>query len=174
MDERDAFLASEPAAEPYLKPFVGAREYLQGGMRWILALHDAKPNTLASLPLVRERMTAHMAWMRAVTGRMKSDYMYSVGVVYKTYPMPDEGADLQDLNPLAQAVLDARAAHSDATLADLYDQDLMPHDLRKAHQALDRAVDKLYCPKKFASERERVEHLFVLMRGWGPLHSRNR
>ena len=57
-DERDAFLASEPDAEPYLRPFVGAREYLQGGMRWILALQDAKPNKLANLPLVRERMTA--------------------------------------------------------------------------------------------------------------------
>ena len=241
-DERDAFLVSEPDAEPYMRPFVGAREYLQGGMRWILALHDAKPNTLASLPRIRERMTAvreyreaskspptrklaetptlyhvnvvpkapflvvpevsserreyvpigwleppvipsnklrvlanatlqvfalltsamHMAWMRAVTGRMKSDYMYSVGVVYNTFPMPEKGADLQNLNPLAQAVLDARNAHPNATLADLYDPDLMPPDLRKAHHALDRAVDRLYRPRKFSSERERVEHLFVL------------
>ena len=57
-DERDAFLASEPEADPYMRPFVGAREYLQGGMRWILMLHNAKPNELANLPLVRERMTA--------------------------------------------------------------------------------------------------------------------
>ena len=104
----------------------------------------------------------HMAWMRAVTGRMKSDYMYSMGVVYNTFPMPDEGADLQSLNSLAQAVLDARTAHPDATLADLYDPDLMPPGLRKAHQALDRAVDRLYRPRRFTSERERVEHLFVL------------
>ena len=104
----------------------------------------------------------HMAWMRAVTGRMKSDYMYSVGVVYNTFPIPENGEDLQDLDPLAQAVLDARAAQPEATLADLYDPDLMPPDLRKAHQALDRAVDRLYRPRRFASERERVEHLFVL------------
>ena len=241
-DEKDAFLASEPDSEPYFRPFVGAREYLQGGMRWILALHDAAPSTLAKLPLVRERIatvkalraeskshptqvlaetptlyhvnvvpdapflvipqvsserrvyipigwlepptipsdklrlltnasladfalltsTMHMAWMRAVTGRMKSDYMYSVGVVYNTFPMPDEGSDLQGLNPLAQAVLDARADHPDATLADLYDPDLMPPNLRRAHQALDRAVDRLYRSKRFTSERERVEHLFVL------------
>ena len=104
----------------------------------------------------------HMAWMRTVTGRMKSDYMYSVGVVYNTFPMPPKGAALSKLEPLAQAVLDARAAHPDATLADLYDPDLMPPNLRRAHQALDRAVDRLYRRGGFASERERVEHLFML------------
>ena len=61
-----------------------------------------------------------------------------------------------------QALLDARAAHPGATLADLYDPDAMPADLRKAHQANDRAVDKLYRAKAFESERERVEHLFML------------
>ncbi len=104
----------------------------------------------------------HMAWMRAVTGRMKSDYMYSVGVVYNTFPVPPKDLDLSSLDPLVQAVLDARAAHPDATLADLYDPDLMPVNLRRAHQALDRAVDRLYRPRKFSSERERVEHLFAL------------
>ena len=59
-------------------------------------------------------------------------------------------------------MLDARAAHPDATLADLYDPDLMPPNLRRAHQTLDRAVDRLYRPAVFASERERVEHLFML------------
>ena len=106
--------------------------------------------------------TMHMAWMRAVTGRMKSDYMYSVGVVYNTFPLPPKDADLSKLEPLAQAVLDARTTHPDATLADLYDPDLMPPDLRKAHQALDRAVDRLYRRSGFSSERERVEHLFML------------
>ena len=104
----------------------------------------------------------HMAWTRAVTGRMKSDYMYSVGVVYNTFPVPPKDAHLSSLDPLAQDVLDARAAHPAATLADLYDPDLMPVNLRRAHQALDRAVDRLYRPRKFASERERVEHLFML------------
>ncbi len=119
------------------------------------------PNaTLADFALLTSAM--HMAWMRAVTGRMKSDYMYSVGVVYNTFPMPPEKPDLSKLEPLAQAVLNARAAHLDATLADLYDPDLMPPDLRKAHQALDRAVDRLYRRSGFASERERVEHLFML------------
>jgi hypothetical protein len=100
-----------------------------------------------------------MAWMRAITGRMKSDYMYSVGVVYNTFPLPP-ATDLTALDPLAQAILDARAAHPGATLADLYDPDLMPPDLRRAHTALDRAVDRLYHPRGFQNDRERVEHLF--------------
>ena len=106
----------------------------------------------------------HMAWMRAVTGRMKSDYMYSVGVVYNTFPLPPgfADADTSALEPLAQAVLDARAAHAGATLAELYDPDLMAPNLRRAHHALDRAVDRLYRRNRFTSERERVEYLFML------------
>ena len=104
----------------------------------------------------------HMAWMRTVTGRLESRYMYSVGVVYNTFPPPPEGADLSKLGPLARVVLDARTAHPGVTLADLYDPDLMPPNLRKAHTALDRAVDRLYRRRGFASESERVEHLFGL------------
>ena len=118
--------------------------------------------TLADFALLTSAM--HMAWMRAVTGRMKSDYMYSVGVVYNTFPLPPglADADSSALEPLAQAVLDARAAHPGATLADMYDPDMMPPNLRKAHHALDRAVDRLYRRKRFTSERERVEYLFGL------------
>ena len=116
--------------------------------------------TLADFALLTSAM--HMAWMRTVTGRMKSDYMYSVGVVYNTFPMPPEGTDLSKLEPLAQAVLNARAAHPNATLADLYDPDLMPPNLRWAHQTIDRAVDRLYRRTGFPSEHERVEHLFML------------
>ena len=61
-EERSAFLEAEPEAAPLLRPFVGAREYLQGGDRWILALHDASPGTLAGLPLVRERIAAVRAY----------------------------------------------------------------------------------------------------------------
>ena len=71
-------------------------------------------------------------------------------------------ADLSKLKPLAQTVLDARDAHPAATLADLYDPDTMPPALRRAHRALDRAVDRLYRRNSFATERERVEHLFAL------------
>ena len=108
----------------------------------------------------------HMAWMRAVTGRMKSDYMYSVGVVYNTFPTPPGystgSLDLGTLEPLAQAILDARSQYPEATLAALYDPIGMPSDLRKAHKALDKAVDRLYRKEGFRSERERLEHLFAL------------
>ena len=120
--------------------------------------------TLADFAILTSTM--HMAWMRTVTGRMKSDYSYSIGLVYNTFPTPpgfaSNSADLSKLEPLAQAILDARAAHPGATLADLYDPDLMPPNLRRAHQTLDRAIDRLYRHSGFASERERVEHLFML------------
>jgi hypothetical protein len=104
----------------------------------------------------------HMAWLRHVGGRLKSDYRYAIGMVFNTFPTPPATADLGKLAPLADAVLAARAAHPDATLADLYDPNLMPTALRRAHQALDRAVDRLYAPKGFASDRERAEHLLGL------------
>ena len=104
----------------------------------------------------------HMAWMRTVAGRLKSDYSYSPAI-YNSFVWPEmTNAQESRIVDLSQAVLDARAAHPDATLADLYDPDLMPPDLRRAHQALDRAVDALYRRTGFASERERVEHLFAL------------
>ena len=105
----------------------------------------------------------HMAWMRAITGRMKSDYMYSVGVVYNTFPWPEASDAKQDqIRDLAQAVLDAREAHPGATLSDLYDPDAMPPNLRQAHRALDKAVDRLYKRNGFSDDRARVEHLFGL------------
>ena len=102
-----------------------------------------------------------MAWMKAITGRMKSDFMYSVGVVYNTFPWPDATpAQREKVEKLAQAVLDARAVHVTSSLADLYDPDTMPANLRKAHAALDAAVDRLYRAAPFASDRDRVENLF--------------
>ena len=105
----------------------------------------------------------HMAWMRTTGGRLKSDYQYSTGLVYNTFPLPDADEDqLQTLTPHAQAVLDVRSQYPDSTLADLYDPELMPPPpLRKAHQQLDRAVDRLYRRAAFRSERERVEHLLA-------------
>ena len=104
----------------------------------------------------------HMAWMRMVAGRLESRYRYSAGMVYNTFPLPSRDADWTSLEPLAQRILDARSAHSGTALAHLYDPDLMPPDLRRAHRALDRAVDRLYRRRGFASERERAEYLLSL------------
>ena len=105
----------------------------------------------------------HVGWMRNIGGRLESRYRYSIGLVYNNFPLPPVPTErLKRLAPHADAVLSARANHPDATLADLYDPDLMPPDLRKAHQALDRAVDRLYRRTGFTSERERVEHLLGL------------
>lgn len=102
----------------------------------------------------------HNAWLDQIGGRIKSDPRYSVGLVYNTFPWPESGEKEEaKIGELAQAVLDARAAHPDATLAQLYDPDFMPAELRKAHQKLDAAVDRLYRRDKFLSDLARVEHL---------------
>ena len=103
-----------------------------------------------------------MAWTRIVGGRLESRYQYSVGINYNPFPWPPlDLAAKTKLEKLAKTVLDARAAHEGATLADLYDPDVMPEDLRKAHRALDEAVDRLYRKEPFASDRERLEHLLA-------------
>ena len=106
-----------------------------------------------------------MAWTGHIGGRLKSDFSYAIGLNYNTFPWPDATpAQRAKVEALAQAVLDARAAHPTSSLADLYDPDTMPGNLRKAHGALDLAVDRLYRPKSsgaaFATDRDRVEHLF--------------
>lgn len=103
----------------------------------------------------------HMAWLAHIGGRLESRFRYSIGLVYNTFPWPEASpAQRAKVEALAQAVLDARAAHPTSSLADLYDPDTMPANLRKAHTALDTAVDRLYRAAPFASDRDRVEHLF--------------
>jgi hypothetical protein len=104
----------------------------------------------------------HMAWLRFIGGRLESRYRYSIGLVYNPFPWPILTSDTQtQIAKLAQAVLDARANYPNSTLADLYDPAAMPADLRKAHKALDVAVDKLYRKEAFLSDRERVEFLLA-------------
>ncbi|HVL79954.1 MAG TPA: DNA methyltransferase [Sphingomicrobium sp.] len=242
---RAALLTKEPAAERYLRPYIGAEEFINGGMRWILALQEAAPADLRAMPLVRDRMRLvrefrarsqrgstlaiadtpaaynvtvipdapflvlpevsserrdyipigwleppvipsnklrllpkatlwhfgiltsrmHIAWLKDIGGRLESRLQYGIGIVYNTFPWPDATpAQQKKIEALAQAVLDARAMPKNATssLADLYDPDTMPAELRKAHRELDLAVDKLYRARPFGSDRERVEHLFPL------------
>ena len=87
----------------------------------------------------------HMAWMRTVCGRLKSDYSYSINIVYNNFPWPTPTPEQQaKIEKTAQMILDARAKYPDCSLADLYDETVMPPELRKAHQLNDRAVMEAY------------------------------
>ena len=257
-NERAELLHEEPEAGKWLRPFLGAEEYLNGGERWIASLQNAPPHELARLPKLHERVRRvkawrsgdvapknakdaaarraensvagcklidtprayhvtvipnasflaipevssenrayvpmgwleppvipsnllrilpnatpyhfgivtsrmHMAWMRHIAGRLKSDYRYSISLVYNTFPWPETSdAQRAKLAKLAQAVLDKRALAKNAasTLAILYGEH-MPDDLRKAHTSLDIAVDRLYRRKAFTNDLERVHHLLA-------------
>ena len=107
----------------------------------------------------------HMAWMRQVCGRMKSDYSYSIDVVYNNFPWPIPTEEQKaKIELTAQAILDARALYPDSSLADLYDELTMPVELLKAHQANDRAVMQAYgFPVKSSfTESQCVAELFKL------------
>ncbi len=116
--------------------------------------------TIDFFSLLTSRM--HMSWLRFIGGRLKSDYRYSIGLVYNPFPWPDlDPAKKEKLTKLGQAILDARELHPQSTLADLYDPLTMPANLRKAHEANDKAVDQLYRKVPFKSDRERVEFLLA-------------
>jgi len=220
------FLKKEPQGKKFIRPLLGAEEYIHGKKRWCLWLVGASPAELKKCPLILERIrkcqekragsiakgiqkfadtptlfaqitqpegvdfiivplttserrkyipmgfmskevkvtnlvsiipdagvyelgilssNVHIAWMRAVAGRLKSDYRYSKDVVYNNFPWPSPTQKQREtIEKTAQGILDARANHADSTLADLYDEALMPPDLRKAHQANDRAVMAAY------------------------------
>jgi hypothetical protein len=87
----------------------------------------------------------HMAWVRAICGRIKSDYRYSKDVVYNNFPWPNPTPEQKErIEKTAQGILDARAIYPDSSLADLYDPLTMPPELRKAHQKNDAAVMQAY------------------------------
>ena len=121
--------------------------------------------------------SVHMAWMRAVAGRLKSDYRYSAAIVYNNFPWPENvgriggagvypprprtgGGTVDVIERTAQAILDARALYPDSSLADLYDPLTMPPELRKAHAANDAAVMEAYGFAKTMTEAEIVAELF--------------
>ena len=242
--EKKELVLSEPNAREFIRPFLGAEEYLHGTKRWCLWLKDIHPDQLRNLPQVHKRVQAvkqfrltsrkdatveqaqfpmlfgeirqpqddyilvpghtserreyipfgflsakvicgnanfciphgdlnifglisskmHMAWVNYVCGRIKSDYRYTNQIVYNNFPWPSDSTDKQKatIEQAAQGILDARTAHPDSCLADLYDPIAMPPDLRKAHQTLDKAVDAAYGKKTFASDAERVAYLFEL------------
>lgn len=224
-EEKDEFLAKEPQAEKFLRPFMMGKDFIDRKPRYCLWLVDAMPQDIRKCPEVMKRVTAvrefrlnskkpatqrkadiptlfdevrdsktdyialpkvssqnrryipmdflsyniiagdklfmlsevslyhfgvlmsnvHMAWMRVVAGRLKSDYSYSNTVVYNNFPWcTPTDAQRAKIEKTAQGILDARAKYPDSSLADLYDEVLMPPELRKAHQANDRAVMEAY------------------------------
>ena len=105
---------------------------------------------------------AHNDWMRLVAGRLKSDYRYSGTIVYNTFPFPNATDEQKkNIENLAEEILLARASNAGMTLAELYDPDKMPEDLKQAHSTLDDAVDKLYRPQGFSNTEERLAHLLA-------------
>ena len=239
-EERAALLTECPEAAPFIRPYLGAREFINREERWILHLRDAEPALLTDCERLRQIVqdvrafrrrsrspearelaehpnrfaqtcapeepflvipetsssrrsyvpigwleppavpsnalrviegaskpvfallcsAMHNAWLAQIGGRLKSDYRFSTSLVYNTFPVPELNDDrLQALSAAAEGVLDARARFAGESLANLYAPDLMPADLRDAHRQLDRAVDRLYRRRRFASDRERAEHL---------------
>ena len=121
------------------------------------AIYDAKPWLFA---LLTSQM--HMAWARAVGGKMKTDYRYSNTIVYNNFPVPDlSDRQKQRLTELALRVLDVREYHCDKTLAQLYDPDLMPDNLRQAHREVDEYVDSLYSKRTYETDEDRLSDLFA-------------
>ncbi len=101
----------------------------------------------------------HMAWVKQICGRLKSDYRYSNDIVYNNFPWPENPTDKQIklVEEKAQKVLDTRKDFPNSSLADLYDPLTMPPTLVKAHQELDKAVDLCYRPHPFPNETKRIE-----------------
>lgn len=100
--------------------------------------------------------------MRLVAGRLESRYNYSGTIVYNTFPFPDvTDEQKKNIENLAEEILLARASNAGMTLAELYDPDKMPDDLKQAHSTIDDAVDKLYRPQGFANTEERLAHLLA-------------
>ena len=109
----------------------------------------------------------HNAWMRVVCGRLKSDYRYSVNIVYNNFPWPNPtDAQKAKIEKTAQAILDARANNPDSSLADLYSETFMPKDLRQAHQANDRAVMEVYSFDPKMTESQIVAELFKMYKNF--------
>jgi hypothetical protein len=105
----------------------------------------------------------HTVWTHAVSGRLKMDINYAVGITYNNFPFPDITETQQkELEKHVYKVLEEREAHSEKTLAQLYDPEKMPDGLREAHHQLDLAVERCYRAKPFETDEERLEYLFKL------------
>lgn len=160
------FYISQPTTPYILIPEVSSerRRYVPIGLMPPDVISSNKNYLIAepSLYLFGVLQSAmHIAWLGTVGGRLESRFQYSGTMVYNTFPWPEPTAkERAAIEAAAKGVLDARAAHPGASLADLYDPLSMPPDLVKAHQALDKAVDIAYGYKAAATDAARVAFLF--------------
>lgn len=143
------------------------REYIPIGFMQPVALCSNAVRILPNATLYHFGVltsSAHMAWMRTVAGRLKSDYRYSKDIVYNNFPWPEKTEEtVAQIEKTAQAILDTRANYPDRSYADLYDPLFMPSDLRKAHTANDKAVWEAYGKAwPFDDEPACVAHLMKL------------
>jgi hypothetical protein len=122
------------------------------------AVYDAEPWTFAVLT-----SQMHMAWVSAVSGRMRLDYQYGAYIVYNNFPVPPLAEAIKEkLTVAALRVLDVREYHCERTLAELYDPDLMPEDLRAAHTEVDALVDSIYSKRAYETDEQRLSDLFAM------------
>lgn len=123
-----------------------------------MAVYDAKPYLLSVL-----HSKIHMIWVGTIGGKLKTDYRYSAKLCYNTFPFPKiTKAKEQELEECAYRILEVREHYLEKTLAQLYDPEKMPADLKEAHRLNDLAVESCYREKPFTSDEERLEYLFKL------------
>jgi hypothetical protein len=121
-------------------------------------LYDA---SLLNLALIASRL--HLVWIATVCGKLETRYRYSNTLGWNTFPVPNlTSNDRANLTQCAENILLAREAHFPATIADLYDPDEMPGDLRRAHDANDEVLERIYIGRRFRNDTERLEKLFGL------------
>ncbi len=143
-----------------------SREYLPVGYmepgtivsNLAFALYDAP---LWNMAIIASRI--HLVWVATVCGKMKTDFRYSNTIGWNTFPVPLlTEQNKADLTACAEAILLAREAHFPATIADLYDPDNMPENLRHAHERNDEVLERIYIGRRFRNDTERLEKLFEL------------
>lgn len=111
--------------------------------------------------IITSRM--HMVWVRAVAGRLKTDLRYSSSLCYNTFPLPNlTDKQKEYITHNVHNILSEREKHSEKTMAELYDPEKMPEELRLAHRYMDELIDKIYREKQFENDEERLAHLFKL------------
>lgn len=122
------------------------------------ALYNAEPFMFSVLS-----SKMHMAWVKTISGRLKSDYRYSNTLSYNTFPVPNISKNRkEELTQCTLAILEERSKHSEKTMAELYDPNKMPAGLKEAHRLNDLAVERCYRSTPFTTDEERLEYLFKL------------